>query len=292
MLFTAPEGLQIPFDPVNNPPMDLSAAPAGTYLGIHMHPAGGPLAIPLGAKPAGFEAVLRGAMVTKTPAYNITVPALSRADGGYKTQEEMRAVFAAAGIDGSKPVIPYCNSGALASIYYYALKEVAGFDDVRMYDGSWQEWANLTAFEPVITNYVVNDDYTIYPKYPAGSPKIQVFAAQNNYFNYDPASGQFVDAVTGAVIGDDQIKAGGQLAGLPAWDAITRSQFIMFRPTSTVNGPNRTYKPGVNWPAMETFPTYEGEADRIRQEDEQYNGSAPSSGGGAPTPFTPVGGGC
>ena len=292
MLFTSDVGLQIPFDPINNPPMDLSVEPASLYFGIHMNPGVGPLAIPLGAKPAGFEAVLRGAKVTKTPTFNITVPALSRADGGYKTPEEMRAVFAAAGIDGSKPIITYCNSGALASIYYYALKEVAGFENVRMYDGSWQEWGNLTAFEPVTNDYVVHDTFTIYPKYPAGSPKIQVFAGMNRYFTYNPASDEFVDVVSGAVIGSDVIKDGGQLAGNPAWDVITRSQYVMFRPTATVNGPNRTFKPGVNWPVVETYPTYKGSANLIREEDEQYQGGAAGGGEGAPTPFTPTGGGC
>lgn len=292
MLFTSPEGLQIPFNAVSNPPMDLSVAPAGTYLGIHMNPAGGPLAIPLSAKPAAFEGVLRGTKLTKTPAFNITVPALSRADGGYKTREEMRAVFAAAGIDGTKPIIVYCNSGALAAIYYYALKEVAGFADVRLYDGSWQEWANLTAFEPVTTDYVTTDNFSVYPRYPAGSPKIQIFAGQNKYFSYDPASGQFIDSVSGAVVGTDKIKAGGQLAGNPLWDVITRSQYVTFRPTATVKGSNRSYKAGVNWPAVETYPRYQGNANLIQEEDQEYRGGASSSGGGAPDPFVPTGGGC
>ena len=292
MLFTSTDGLQIPFSAVSNPPIDLSVAPANIYLGIHMNPAGGPLAIPLGAKPAAFEAILRGAKVTKTPAFNITVPALSRADGGYKTPEEMRAVFAAAGIDGSKPIVTYCNSGALASIYYYALKEVAGFKNVRMYDGSWQEWANLTAFEPATLDYVATDNFTAYPNYPAGSPKIQFFAGPNNYFNYDAVNDQFVDVVTGAVVAADIIKSGGQLAGNPAWDVITRSQFVMFRPSATVNSPNQTYLPGVNWPTVETFPSYQGAGNLIREEDELYQGATPSSGGGAPTPFVPTGGGC
>ena len=301
LLFGA-ANLAIPFDPVNNPPINLTVPPGNTYLA--MHPLnGGPLAIPLGAKEAAFEGIIRGAKVTKTPTWNITVPALSRADGGYKTKEELLAVFAAAGIDGSKPVVTYCNSGALASIYYYALKEICGFQNVRMYDGSWQEWANLAAFQPVDETYVMNDDYATFPQYPKASPSVVFFAGKNNYFTYDPATQQFKDSQTGAVIGTDKIKAGGTLGGNPKWDTITRSEFVMFRPMATLQSPaldlngtanyrNKTYSSAVDWPAARTTPAYEGDANRIRQEDEAYQGADGGSAGGAPTPFVPKGGGC
>jgi rhodanese-related sulfurtransferase len=301
LLFGA-ANLAIPFDAVNNPPINLTQPPASTYLAMHALN-GGPLAIPLGAKEAAFEGIIRGAKVTKTPTWNITVPALSRADGGYKTKEELLAVFAAAGIDGSKPIVTYCNSGALASIYYYALKEICGFQNVRMYDGSWQEWANLAAYQPVDETYVMNDDYTTFPKYPAASPSVVFFAGKNNYFTYDPATRQFKDSQTGDEIGTDKIKPGGTLAGNPKWDTITRSEFVMFRPMATLQSPaldlngtanyrNKTYSGAVDWPAVRTTPNYEGDGNRIRQEDESYQGASGGSDGGAPTPFVPKGGGC
>jgi rhodanese-related sulfurtransferase len=264
---------------------------------------GGPLAIPLGAKEAAFEGIVRGAKVTKTPTWNITVPSLSRADGGYKTKEELLPVFAAAGIDGSKPIVAYCNSGALASIYYYVLKEICGFQDVRMYDGSWQEWANLAAFQPVDTTYVVNDDYTVFPQYPKSSPSVVFFAGQNHYLTWDPIGQQFKDSQTGAVVGADKVASGGLLGGNATWDTITRSEFVMFRPMATMQGPalnlngtanyrNKTYNSAVDWPAIQTYPGYQGTANKIREEDEAYVGSTSSSGGGGPTPFVPKGGGC
>ena len=294
-------GLNIPFSATTNPPIDLTAAPASSYLAIHGIN-GGPLAIPLGAKPAAFEGIVRGAKITKTPTYNITVPALTLPNGAYKTKEALLPVFDAAGIDGSTPVVVYCNSGALAAIYYYALKEICGFENVRLYDGSWQEWANLTAFEPADTTYVMNDDYAAFPSYPAPSPSVVFFAGQNKYFTYDPATDEFKDSQSGAVI-TDPIKAGGSLAGKPTWDTITRSQYVMFRPTATVQGAaldlngtdnyrNKTYNGVTDWPAMRTTPGYIGDANRIRQEDEAYQGAAPSSGGEAPSAFIPKGGGC
>lgn len=302
LLFGVAPNLAIPFDAVNNPPLNLTLPPGNTYLAMHALN-GAPLAIPLGAKEAVFEGIVRGAKVTKTPIWNITVPSLTRADGGYKTKAEILAVFATAGIDGSKPIVTYCNSGALASIYYYALKEICGFENVRMYDGSWQEWANLAAYQPVDETYVVNDDYATFPKYPAASPSVVFFAGKNNYFTYDPATQEFKDSQTGAVIGVDKIKPGGTLAGNPIWDTITRSEFVLFRPMATLqstaldlngigNYRNKTYNPAVDWPAIQTNPAYQGDANEIRKEDESYQGGSTSTGGGAPTAFVPKGGGC
>lgn len=299
-LFAAAQ-LAIPFSATTNPPIDLTAAPASTYLAIHGIN-GGPLAIPLGAKEAAFEGIVRGAKVTKTPTYNITVPALSRADGGYKTRDELLPIFAAAGIDGTKPIVTYCNSGALASIYYYVLSEVIGFPDVRMYDGSWQEWANLAAYQPVTLDYVMNDDYTAFPAYPAAAPSIVFFAGQNHYLTWDPATEEFKDSQTGAVVGTDKVTLGGLLGGIPTWDTVHRSEFVMFRPMATLQGAAldlngtanfraKTWTSGVDWPSLTTYPTYQGDANEIRKTDEAYQGAAAATGS-APTPFVPKGGGC
>ena len=39
----------------------------------------------------------------------------------------------------NKTLVVYCQSGARASVSWTVLK-AAGFDDVRLYDGSWNEW--------------------------------------------------------------------------------------------------------------------------------------------------------
>lgn len=280
-----------------NPPVDL----AGLYFGINAAPVIGPIAIPLGAKPAAFEGTIKGAKITKTPTLNITIPTFTNADGSYKTQEQLLPLFATAGIDGTKPIITYCNSGALAAIYYYVLKEVCGFSAVLMYDGSWQEWASLTAFEPATTKYVMTDDYNVFPAYPAGSPKVPVFAGMNNYFEYDVTSDQFVDTRTGAVINTD-IVAGGGLDGNVTWDTITRSDHVMFRPTASLNSSvvaptslfsTITYNSATDWPSFKTYPDYAGDGNEISSQDEAYvPGTGTSSGSDAPTAFVPAGGGC
>jgi thiosulfate/3-mercaptopyruvate sulfurtransferase len=64
-------------------------------------------------------------------------------DGTFKSADELRALYGAEGIDGSKPVIAYCRIGERSSHTWFVLKYLLGFDRVSNYDGSWTEWGNL-----------------------------------------------------------------------------------------------------------------------------------------------------
>ncbi|MFI8748351.1 sulfurtransferase [Pseudomonas sp. NPDC077186] len=63
------------------------------------------------------------------------------ADGTFKSAEELKQVYAAVGIDGSKPIITYCRIGERSSHSWFALKKILGYE-VRNYDGSWTEYGN------------------------------------------------------------------------------------------------------------------------------------------------------
>jgi thiosulfate/3-mercaptopyruvate sulfurtransferase len=64
-------------------------------------------------------------------------------DGTFKSADELRRIYAAESIDGSKPVIAYCRIGERSSHTWFVLKYLLGFDHVTNYDGSWTEWGNL-----------------------------------------------------------------------------------------------------------------------------------------------------
>ena len=53
--------------------------------------------------------------------------------------EQLRARLAAAGVDGSRPVVTSCGSGVTATILTLAMT-VAGLPPGAVYDGSWTEW--------------------------------------------------------------------------------------------------------------------------------------------------------
>jgi len=64
-------------------------------------------------------------------------------DGTFKSYDELKALYAAQGVTGDKPVIAYCRIGERSSLTWFALKYLLGFNNVRNYDGSWTEWGNL-----------------------------------------------------------------------------------------------------------------------------------------------------
>ncbi len=64
---------------------------------------------------------------------------LLNADGTYRPVAELRDRFAAAGADGSRPVVTSCGSGVSACILTLGMV-LAGLPEGAVYDGSWSEW--------------------------------------------------------------------------------------------------------------------------------------------------------
>lgn len=64
---------------------------------------------------------------------------LFHADGTYKSGDELRDLFAKAGIDLGRPLVTTCGSGVTAANILFAAR-LLGKSDVRLYDGSWSEW--------------------------------------------------------------------------------------------------------------------------------------------------------
>jgi thiosulfate/3-mercaptopyruvate sulfurtransferase len=61
-------------------------------------------------------------------------------NGRYRSPADLAARFAAVGLEPEQEVITYCHRGARAATAAYALKR-AGYDRVRVFVGSWHEWA-------------------------------------------------------------------------------------------------------------------------------------------------------
>jgi thiosulfate/3-mercaptopyruvate sulfurtransferase len=72
------------------------------------------------------------------------------AGGLMKSDAEIKAVFAKAGVDLARPIINTCGSGATAATLALA-QMLAGHDDGAVYDGSWTEWGAEGASTPVET---------------------------------------------------------------------------------------------------------------------------------------------
>jgi thiosulfate/3-mercaptopyruvate sulfurtransferase len=99
----------------------LDARPAGRFSGADPEPRPG---LPSGHIPAA-----------------VSLPASDLIEGGHmRPAEALRARFAAAGVDGRRPVVTSCGSGVSAAILTFGL-HLAGLPEGALFDGSWTEWA-------------------------------------------------------------------------------------------------------------------------------------------------------
>jgi thiosulfate/3-mercaptopyruvate sulfurtransferase len=72
-------------------------------------------------------------------ARNLPFGSLYREDGTFKPADELRRLFAEAGIDPARPFVASCGSGVTANSLIFAA-HLIGNDDAKLYDGSWSEW--------------------------------------------------------------------------------------------------------------------------------------------------------
>lgn len=64
--------------------------------------------------------------------------------GAYKTKEEIIETAARFGAVPEKEIVVYCQTGIKAAVIYIALKEIAGFSNVKLYAGAYAEWASIS----------------------------------------------------------------------------------------------------------------------------------------------------
>jgi len=75
-------------------------------------------------------------------ATNIPYVSLLDAQGKWKSPETLAAMFRDAGVKPGDHVIAYCHIGQQATAVYFAGRYLG--IDVRMYDGSWEEYSKHT----------------------------------------------------------------------------------------------------------------------------------------------------
>jgi thiosulfate/3-mercaptopyruvate sulfurtransferase len=64
-------------------------------------------------------------------------------DGTFKSDDDLRALYAQAGLEDNKDTIAYCRIGERSSHTWFVLQELLGKKHVKNYDGSWTEYGSL-----------------------------------------------------------------------------------------------------------------------------------------------------
>ncbi|MEV4464236.1 sulfurtransferase [Micromonospora echinofusca] len=64
-------------------------------------------------------------------------------DGTFKSDDDLRKIYADAGLDDSRETIAYCRIGERSSHSWFVLQELLGHRNVKNYDGSWTEYGSL-----------------------------------------------------------------------------------------------------------------------------------------------------
>ncbi len=82
-------------------------------------------------------------------SYNLPSSQLTAPDGTLLPADQLAAVFAASGVDVTKPIVTTCGSGITASLLALGLARLGRWR-TPVYDGSWAEWGGLDEM-PVVT---------------------------------------------------------------------------------------------------------------------------------------------
>ncbi|WP_380286227.1 sulfurtransferase [Kitasatospora purpeofusca] len=64
-------------------------------------------------------------------------------DGTFKSDDELKALYEAEGLDLATDTIAYCRIGERSALTWFVLHELLGQENVKNYDGSWTEYGSL-----------------------------------------------------------------------------------------------------------------------------------------------------
>jgi len=74
-------------------------------------------------------------------AVNLPTPWIFAADGTFKEEEDLRAMATGVlGKNNREEILVYCGVGGYATSWWFLLTQVFGYQNVKVYDGSFEEW--------------------------------------------------------------------------------------------------------------------------------------------------------
>lgn len=74
-------------------------------------------------------------------AININYKDLLTDTGAFKSKDELMAIAEAMGITPDKEIVTYCRTSVRAAVVFVAFRNILGYENVKVYDGAYMEWA-------------------------------------------------------------------------------------------------------------------------------------------------------
>lgn len=79
-------------------------------------------------------------------ASHVPFESLLNGDTTFKSSEELREILSKTLQDENQNIISYCRLAHRATLASFAMTEILGYRNVRVYDGSWTEWGGIVGF--------------------------------------------------------------------------------------------------------------------------------------------------
>lgn len=206
------------------------------------------------------------------------------ADGRFKTAEEIlplmtryvgegqKAEFLPA--DKNRRIITHCGSGQSTAPHWFVIREILGYTNAAIYDGSWNEWGNFATF---YVNDTTKDFVTV-----VGAENPADNKTATNYLNSDPATYTYKEYNTGTDIAASLAKS--TVFKNVLWDTSFYTDYLVLR-TNIAKGTAS----GSSLSAADN--EYAGDGREINTADKNYQSGAGDAAAGGNSGGASTGGG-
>lgn len=206
------------------------------------------------------------------------------ADGRFKTAEEIlplmtryvgedqKAEFLPA--DKNRRIITHCGSGQSTAPHWFVIREILGYTNAAIYDGSWNEWGNFATF------YVKDTAQDFVTVVGAENPADNKTAT--NYLISNPATYTYQEYNTKTDISTSLGKS--SVFKNVLWDTSFYTDYLVLRTSVT-----ETVTSAMSLTAADN--EYAGDGREINTADKNYHSGAGDAAAGGNTGGAATGGG-
>lgn len=205
-------------------------------------------------------------------------------DGRYKTAEEIMPLMTRYEAEGQKKeflpedknrrIITHCGSGQSTAPHWFVIREILGYTNAAIYDGSWNEWGNFATF---YVNDTTQDFVTV-----VGAENPADNKTATNYLISNPATYTYQEYNTKTDISTSLAKS--TVFKNVLWDTSFYTDYLVLR-TNIAKGTAS----GSSLSAADN--EYAGDGREINTADKNYQSGAGDAAAGGNTGGAATGGG-